>query len=412
LTVARTAPERIQLADTQAVERDRAPAGAFGAAATLPKSAFVLDDEESVLFFLRKVLDDSGIEAATFSDVPAFEQALEARRPDFVMLDLALHADDGIGVLRRLAKIGYRGRIVVMSGIDERVLDAAARFGAECGLQIAGRLQKPFEIQRLRAFLMAAGLIPLPMRDTDMEAALAAGQLFHVYQPKLDLHSGDVAGGEALVRWNHPIAGELPPDRFLPLLSQRQLHDLTHALLILVLRQAREWEDRWLDGQLSVNVPASLVCEPGFYDWVKETRRTTGARSPLTLEVTETDACVSDLDACTNIARFRLLGLSIAIDDFGVGYSSLARLRHLPISELKIDRGFVKGLASDEVNQVIVKSIVMLAKGLRLKLAAEGVEDAAALDHLRELGCDYAQGFHISRPLPADAFARALRRTN
>ena len=374
-----------------------------------PKTVFVLDDEESVLYFLRKILDDSGLAATTFSDVPAFEAALSERRPDFVMLDLALHADDGIGVLRHLASVGYRGRIVVMSGIDDRVLEAAARFGVESGLDMAGRLQKPFDIPRLKAFLIGAGLMPLPIHDADAHNALAAGQLYHVYQPKLDLRSGRVVGGEALVRWSHPVAGELMPDRFLPCLSQQGLHDLTHGLMEAVLGQAREWESQGIDSQLSVNVPASLICEPGFFDWVKGLRRSTGARSPLTLEVTETDACASDLNACMNIARFRLLGLSIAIDDFGVGYSSLARLRHLPISELKIDRSFVAGLATDEINQVIVKSVAMLAQGLRLKLTAEGVEDPAALDHLRALGCDYAQGYHISRPLPAGAFAQAVR---
>ncbi len=413
MNVARTAPERIETATAPAPLRKRPallPNGLSGRApAPAAKSVYVLDDEESVLYFLRKILDDSGLAVTTFSDVPAFEAAFGERRPEYVMLDLALHADDGIGVLRQLAAIGYRGRVVVMSGVDERVLDAAVRFGTDSGLDIAGRLQKPFDIPRLRTFLMGAGLMPLPIVDADVHRALAAGQLYHVYQPKLDLKTGRVAGGEALVRWTHPVAGELAPDRFLPYLSQQGLHALTHGLLTAVMGQAREWERQGIGGDLSVNVPASLICEPGFYDWVKGLRQSTGASSPLTLEVTETDACVSDLDACTNIARFRLLGLSIAIDDFGVGYSSLARLRHLPISELKIDRSFVTGLAGDEVNQVIVQSVAMLAKGLRLKLTAEGVEEQAALDHLRALGCDYAQGYHISRPLPADAFARALR---
>ncbi|MGQ0675572.1 MAG: EAL domain-containing response regulator [Rhodospirillales bacterium] len=413
--MARTAPERIETAaatsslrGNMAGKPDGAPSRAASAAGAT-KSVFVLDDEESILYFLRKILDDGGLSAATFSDVSAFQAALSENRPDFVMIDLALHADDGIGVLRHLASVGYRGRVVLMSGTDERVIEAAGRFGAECGLAVAGRLQKPFDVARLKSFLMGGGLMPVPVQDGDMRKALAAGQLYHVYQPRLDLHSGRVAGGEALVRWAHPVAGELAPDQFLPRLSQQGLHDLTHGLLAQVLGQARDWENQGIKGQLSVNVPASLICEPSFYDWVKGLRQSTGARSPLTLEVTETDACVSDLDASMNIARFRLLGLSIAIDDLGVGYSSLARLRRLPICELKIDRGFVSHLADDEVNQVIVKSIALLAQGLRLKLTAEGVEDAAALEHLCALGCDFAQGYHISRALPADAFARTLR---
>lgn len=411
MSMARTAPERIARADAPPSPTDRVVPWPDRAplAAPFPKSAFVLDDEESVLYFLRKILDDSGLAASTFSDVPAFQAALAERRPDLVMLDLALHADDGIGVLQGLASAAYRGRVVLMSGIDERVLEAAARFGAERGLNIVGRLQKPFDIPRLKAFLIGAGLAPVPIEDGDVRKALAAGQLYHVYQPKLDLRTGKVAGGEALARWIHPIAGELSPGKFLPRLSQGGLHDLTHGLLAQVLGQARDWEGQGIEGQLSVNVPASLICEPGFYDWVKGLRQSTGARSPLTLEVTETDACVNELDASVNVARFRLLGLSIAIDDFGIGHSSLARLRHLPISELKIDRHFVTGLAGDEINQVIVKSVAMLAQGLKLKLTAEGVEDQAALDYVRALGCDCAQGYHISRPLPADAFVRAVR---
>jgi len=411
MSAANTAFERVErnaAAHAAADLASRRPDGAPSAAPP-PKSVFVLDDEEGVLYFLRKILDDGGLAASTFSDIATFQAALAERRPDAVMLDLALNADDGIGVLQHLASVGYRGRVVLMSGIDERVLEAAARFGAERGLAIAGRLQKPFDIQRLKSFLIGAGLMPLPFDDGDVRKALAAGQLYHVYQPKLDLRTGRIAGGEALVRWVHPIAGELSPDRFLPRLSQTGLHDLTHGLLAQVLGQARDWESQGIERQLAVNVPASLICEPGFFDWVKGLRQSTGARSPLTLEVTETDACVNELDASMNVARFRLLGLSIAIDDFGVGHSSLARLRHLPISELKIDRHFVTGLAGDEINQVIVRSVAMLAQGLKLKLTAEGVEDQAALDYVRALGCDFAQGYHVSRPLPADAFVRAVR---
>ncbi len=239
----------------------------------------------------------------------------------------------------------------------------------------------------------------------ELNDAIGNGGLVLHYQPKIDLRDNRVIGFEALVRWQHPRLGLLPPGAFMPF---AEISDAIHALTYEVLRQSLQQQQRWrragLPAAIAVNLSARNLAQGDFFEQLQRLLTETGADPTLLeLEITETSLLHDPRGAAQLLGRIAELGVQLSIDDFGTGYSSLAYLRRLPIHALKIDRTFVHELAQNEQDAVIVRSTIALAHNLNLKVVAEGVEDAATLDQLREMGCDLAQGFHISRPQPATA---------
>lgn len=236
------------------------------------------------------------------------------------------------------------------------------------------------------------------------ERALINGRLHMVYQPKISFRDGRLKRVEALVRWDDPELGSVSPSRFVPLAEKHGLIDqLTQWGLRTTLRQWREWRSEGLETALAFNISAFSLDHLDFPDLVE--RMCTALDVPtdqLVLELTEgaTQPLVKLMDTLT---RFRIKGIGLAIDDFGVGYSTLMQLRQLPFTELKIDRFFIEDAPTSEDSKLIVRSIIDLAHGLCLTVTAEGIETVSQLRLLRELGCDVAQGFLISRPLlPGD----------
>jgi EAL domain-containing protein (putative c-di-GMP-specific phosphodiesterase class I) len=225
--------------------------------------------------------------------------------------------------------------------------------------------------------------------------------------------SGDVCGAEALVRWPHPVHGLIPPDQFIPLAEQTGLIvKLTDWVLAEAIRQCREWQrvGRRLD--VSVNLSMWNLHDPALPDRVAELLRA-NSLSPewLRLELTESALMADTERAMDVLARLSALGLRLAVDDFGKGYSSLTYLKRLPVDELKIDKSFVREMAADSTDAAIVAATVAMGHALGLRVVAEGIEDQATWDMLIGMGCDVAQGYHIARPLAADALVRWLRET-
>jgi len=235
------------------------------------------------------------------------------------------------------------------------------------------------------------------------ERALINGRLRMVYQPKVSLVDGRLRRVEALVRWDDPELGAISPSKFVPLAEKHGLIDqLTHWGLRTTLRQWLSWREDGLDTCLAFNISALSLDHLDFPDLVE--RMCTALEVPtdrLVLELTEgaTQPLVKLMDTLT---RFRIKGIGLAIDDFGVGYSTLMQLRQLPFTELKIDRFFVDDAPTSKDSELIVKSIIDLAHGLGLTVTAEGIETAEQMILLRDLGCDVAQGFFVARPLEPD----------
>lgn len=246
----------------------------------------------------------------------------------------------------------------------------------------------------------------------ELRAAIEADALDLAYQPKLDIAARRATGVEALVRWTHPRLGRVAPDVFVPLAEETgNVHLLTGWVLRRAIGQAAAWREAGLDLIVSVNLSATDLGDPALPSRVAAMLRERGLPPDrLRLEVTET-AAMRDVEAALAVLRdLAAIGCAIAVDDFGSGQSSFAYLRRMPLRELKIDKAFIMGLAASPDDRAIVRAIVELGRALDLEVTAEGVEDAASLDLLRGWACDHAQGYHVARPMPADAVPEACAR--
>ncbi|HUN49680.1 MAG TPA: GGDEF domain-containing response regulator [Candidatus Sulfotelmatobacter sp.] len=239
----------------------------------------------------------------------------------------------------------------------------------------------------------------------ELRQAITGNQFLLHYQPKIDMQTGQVSGVEALVRWRHPTQGLLFPDTFIPVAEQiGVIEGLTRWVLNAALEQFARWQNQGRDLSVSVNLSALSLHNHEIGDTVEKLLETWQVpASRLVLEITES-AIISHLArASETLGRLHALGVRVAIDDFGTGYTSLAYLRKLPVNELKIDKSFVMNMLRINDDAVIVRTIIELAHNLGLQVVAEGVEDAATWQALRELGCNIAQGYHMSRPIDAQA---------
>ncbi|HEX8627368.1 MAG TPA: EAL domain-containing protein [Catenuloplanes sp.] len=241
----------------------------------------------------------------------------------------------------------------------------------------------------------------------ELRRALDARELVLHYQPKARTDNARVCGVEALVRWQHPVRGLLPPVEFIPLAESSDLiHPLTDYVLAAALRQHREWRADGLVLPVAVNITAHSVLDVGFPDRVRALLAEHGTPAgQLTLELTETTAITNSDQATAVLGALRDAGVRLSVDDFGAGYSSMAYLHNWPLDELKIDRQFIMSVRSSPSNAAIVRAILELARALDLAVVAEGVEDRSTLETLAEMGCAVAQGYYLCRPMPA----RALR---
>jgi len=245
---------------------------------------------------------------------------------------------------------------------------------------------------------------------SQVRPALERGEFEMYFQPKVRLCDGRVAGAEALIRWNHPERGVVQPDEFIPLVEKTVLlGPLTSYVMERVMRQWRTWADEGIAIPLAINLSPRSLLDRDLPDTVRDMLdRFEMPPSFLRLELTE-NFLMSDsgrsnavLDALSQV------GVALSIDDFGTGYSSLSYLKQLPIDEIKIDRSFVIDMHDDGNDFMIVRATVELGKNLGLRVVAEGVEDRETFDRLADFGCDEAQGYYISRPMPLDEFGRWL----
>ena len=244
----------------------------------------------------------------------------------------------------------------------------------------------------------------------DLRHALEHDELTLHYQPKAALATGQVSHLEALVRWDRPGHGLQPPSEFVPLAERTGLiKQLSVSVLDAALRQMRAWADAGRDMTVAVNLSARNLLEADLPETVAGLLADHGVPADrLILEITESAVMSDETHSLDVLVRLSELGVSLSIDDFGTGYSSLSRLRRLPVDEIKIDRSFVAHMDRERGDALIVQSTVELAHNLGLRVVAEGVETKAIWTALAELGCDYAQGYFLCRPMPPDALCAWL----
>lgn len=367
----------------------------------------ILDDDAALGNFIAAVAGKAGYRAFTGHDGSALAGLL-AEKPEILVLDLEMADVDGIEVIRQLAEARFPGRVIIASGHSQGMLKAAKMLAEMQGLKVMATLTKPIRSDALLALLgqaqvAAAPKSAAPVTVEDLARGIAADELEIHYQPQARMSDGAWVGLEALVRWRHPVMGLLPPSAFIGLAERS---DQALPLTVKVMETALKdcvWLGEATDyhGSLSINLPPAAMVDLKFPEQVLAAMaRLRCDRNLLQFEITETSVPPNPATALDILARLRLKGFNLSIDDFGTGHSSLEQLQQLPFAELKIDLGFVMAAKTDHKSRVIVESSITLGRQLGLSVLAEGVEDEGCWNWLRASGCELAQGYFISKPLP------------
>lgn len=396
-----------------------------GTSSSLTKSSdtsfrvLVIDDDSFMRSLVTQMLRQLGV--ADISEAENGMQALAAIQQgdvggeyDFLVCDLDMPESDGMEFMRRAGEIGSAPPLLVLSGKSSGVLHSVGIMGAAYGLTILGAAQKPPTLAILREALDKCGAVANPRRATpkwdfstdEILEAIEKRQFEPFFQPKVHIESRGISGCEALVRWRHPTYGILPPGTFL---GEIEANGLMDRLTWSIVEQSTGWCRRWRESGrkilVSVNLSMSSFEDPHLTNRMTDIVRAAGlVPNDLILEITETIAMLDVARCLETLVRLRLKGFGLSIDDFGTGFSSLQQLERVPYTELKIDREFVNGAATQERLRTVLESSVSIAKRLGITSVAEGVETAEDWECLREIGCDVAQGYLIAKPMSGNDF--------
>ncbi|REL28036.1 EAL domain-containing protein [Thalassotalea euphylliae] len=373
---------------------------------------YILDDNEQYAELLKEFAEQASWRAEFETNVVSF-LTKEFPTCDALVLDLVMPNFDGIEVIRMLADRGQHCPLILVSGFDKKVLHSAEQLAKAHDIEVLATLTKPIEMSSFVQLLDRVAIniqqpkLPKTIKHQysagDIEAGIRNHELMLHYQPQICLTTNKVNSVEALVRWQHPTDGLVYPDQFIGVVEKHSLIDLlTQEILNISVRESSEMLRSNIDISLSINVSADNIIALSLPEQLKAlTDKNHLAPSNLTLELTES-AVMGELTSSLDVLnRLRMKGFQLSIDDFGTGYSSLQQLYQAPFNELKIDRQFVANMLFDEEAMIIVKICIMLGKMLNMSIVAEGVENLETLHQLQRLGCNYAQGYAIAKPMPA-----------
>ena len=374
----------------------------------------ILDDEPFMHKLLTRMLANLGYTSVSTCDNGHVALELinsQNDPPNLILLDLNMPEMDGLEFVRRLVERRYAGSLILISGEDERMQQAAEKLAQAHKITVLGHLHKPASPEGLAALL--GKWVPPQQNEPraakkvygadEVRAAIANGELVNYYQPKVDIATGHVVGVETLVRWRHPVDGMVFPDQFIGVAEKHGLiDDLTRAVLTGALVQTKLWQDAGLTLQVAVNLSMDNLGSLDFLDEVVGLAAKAGVPPQMVeLEVTESRLMEDLRTPLEVLSRLRLKRFRLSIDDFGIGNSSLAQLRDLPFDELKIDQSFVHGACGNDKLRAMFDHSLGLAKQLGMSVVAEGVEDQADWDFVRKTACDIVQGYFIAKPMSA-----------
>jgi EAL domain-containing protein (putative c-di-GMP-specific phosphodiesterase class I) len=390
------------------------PAAAVAAPPLQPGLAplcFVVDEEASIRHFLSLVLHGSGIDTMEFADGDAMRKAVAKRAPSLVFLNISLDSADAIASVVALGKSGFQGAVQLMSMRGAAVLDHVKNIGLQHKLNMLPVLKKPFETDAIAKILegLKLGLPPSAASRIELDEALSNNWIEFWYQPKIDMRRKRLAGAEAYARARHPQYGILLPGAFMPNAKEDAVARLSEMALTNALNAGLTFSNLGINLRLTVNIPVPVLVKLPIEDIVKKHRPNADKWSGLIIDVPE-EQIISDLALASELTKkLERLNVRLAIDDFGRGYSSLAKLGELPFAELKLDRSFVTDCGTDKVNAPLCKTVIDLAHNFGRVAVAMGIEKAADAHALVSMGCDFGQGFLLGQPMPEERFISLLR---
>jgi EAL domain-containing protein (putative c-di-GMP-specific phosphodiesterase class I) len=347
-----------------------------------------------------------------------------ATLPALMIIDLEMPAMDGIELIQKMREHQLCVPFVVASSREGSLVSAVEEMARVLGLPVLAGVRKPLTKELLvsafaacRNFEAPSLPVPpkdsLPLEDEELSDAIARHAIVPHYQPKVDLRTGLLRGVEALARWPHPKHGFVPPDQFISV-AERQGHGAIHAVTLNIvdqaMAQAARWNARGLRLSLAVNLSPLLLDAPDLVEELcslLETHQLTADQ--VVLEITESSLPRVPGVALGVLARLRMKGFGLAIDDYGTGFSSMQQLSRVPFTELKIDRSFVHHAHCHENRRVILESALEMAHRLKLVTVAEGVETIEDWRLLQQFGCDIGQGYLVAKPMPAAALPSWLK---
>lgn len=389
---------------------DAAGASPFDGSALKGRVVLVCDDDPILAQTLQMVFSAAGAEEVLLAGdgVEARAQLTEhGNRIDALVLDLRMPNEDGVTFLRTAKELRYAGTLVLASGEEADVIKGAERLAYLYGLKCAGALAKPFNPADLVTLIAGAQQGRRPSKPVRAIADRTIALDAVLYQPRVDVWTGQCLGAEALSRFVDGQGRAINPEAAIAHAESAGTIDaLTWQIIDQVLADAVHMETRLsAPMHLSINVSAETISKEGFVDTLCERMAITGLeRSDFTVELTETRLATDAMTALENLTRLRIKDIGVALDDFGTGHANVEQLGAYPFTELKIDKQFVIGAQTDRFAASCVEAAVKLAKSVGLKTVVEGVETQWAHDFVRNLEVDEAQGFLFARPIALEDF--------
>jgi EAL domain-containing protein (putative c-di-GMP-specific phosphodiesterase class I)/CheY-like chemotaxis protein len=372
---------------------------------------FVIDPDASIRLFLSLILHGAGIDTEEFADGSGVLAAFQRRAPNLVFLDIPLESTEAISSVIALGKGSYGGQVQLMSTRGSAVLAHVKSIGEQQHLHMLPVLRKPFETNAIVKLLadLRLGHPPAVAGRIDLDEALSKGWIEFWYQPKIDLRKKQLVGAETFARARHPTLGVLLPGAFTPGAKESSLVSLSETALSSSLKAGLSFAKLGVNLRMAVNIPVNALVKLAIADIVQTYSPQFEKWPGLIIDVSEEQILPNLALAIDLTKRLLHLNVKLAIDDFGRGYSSLARLKESPFAELKLDRNFVTDCGTDEVNAPLCRTVIDLAHNFGAVAAAIGIEKASDALALVSMGCDVGQGFLLGQPMPEERFVSLLR---